>query len=65
MLIVTESAANDITQISLLIMIENFKKPLDKANKFGALLNDLSKAFDCINLNFPIVKIYREFNLYH
>ena len=29
-------------------MIENWKKSLDSKGSFGALLTDLSKAFDCI-----------------
>lgn len=50
MLIATESAATDIAQTSFLIMIINFKKLIDKSNTFEAQLNDLSKAFDFINL---------------
>ena len=33
----------------LLVMIEKFKEAIDRGNEFGALLTDLSKAFDCIN----------------
>ena len=32
---------------SLLVMTEKLKESIDKGNKFGALSNDLSKAFDC------------------
>ena len=41
-----------ISQHSLLVMTEKFKKSIDKGNAFGALLNDLSKAFDCIDTHF-------------
>ena len=34
---------------SLLVMIVKFKEAIDRGNEFGALLTDLSKAFDCIN----------------
>ena len=30
-------------------MTEKFKESIDEGNAFGALLNDLSKAFDCIH----------------
>ena len=30
-------------------MIEKFKESLDKGHQFGALLTNLSKAFDCID----------------
>ena len=30
------------------MMLEKFKEAVDKGNQFGALLTDLSKAFDCI-----------------
>ena len=29
-------------------MVENCKKALDQENKYGALVTDLSKAFDCL-----------------
>ena len=36
------------TQDCLLAMVENCKKALDQGNEYGALLTDLSKAFDCL-----------------
>ena len=33
---------------ALLQMIEKWKKPLDKGGAFGALLTDISKAYDCL-----------------
>ena len=36
------------TQNCLLYMIENWKKSLDQGGRYGALLTNLSKAFDCI-----------------
>ena len=37
------------TQHCLLVMLETWKRPVDKGKVFGALLADLSKAFDCLN----------------
>ena len=37
------------TQHCIMVMLELFKKGLDQGNAVGALLTDLSKAFDCIN----------------
>ena len=37
-------------------MIEKFKEAIDRSNEFGALLTDLSKAFDCINRPLLIAK---------
>ena len=45
-------------QHCLLVMIENFKEAIDRGNKFGALLTDLSKAFECINHPLLIAKLY-------
>ena len=45
------------TQHCLLIMIERWKKALDKRNIAGALLTDLSKAFDSLNHGLLIAKL--------
>ena len=37
------------TQDCLLIMLEQWRKSLDKKEKAGAILTDLSKAFDSLN----------------
>ena len=37
------------TQHCLLLMLEKRKRPVDNNKVFGALLIDLSKAFDCIS----------------
>ena len=47
-------------QHSLLAMIEKWKKAVDNGNVFGALLTDLSKAFDCLPHDLIIAKL----NLY-
>ena len=39
-------------------MIEKFKEAIDRGNEFGALLIDLSKAFDCINYPFLTAKLH-------
>ena len=39
-------------------MIEKWKNPLDKGGAFGALLTDLSKAFDCLHYELLIAKLY-------
>ena len=38
-------------------MLEKWKKALDKRNNAGALLTDLSKAFDCLNHELLIAKL--------
>ena len=45
-------------QYCLLAMLENFKKSVDDGNEFGALLTDLSKAFDCIDYKLLIAKLF-------
>ena len=39
-------------------MIEKFKESIDEGHQFGALLKDLSKAFDCIGHKLLIAKLY-------
>ena len=46
------------SQNCLLFLIENLKKSLDKSNKFGILLTDLSKAFDCLLHDLLIAKLH-------
>ena len=46
------------TQHALIVMTENTKKILNKGGTFGALLTDLSKAFDCMTHDLPIAKLH-------
>ena len=41
-----------------LVMLEVFKKSIEKVNEFGALLTDILKAFDRINENLLISKLF-------
>ena len=45
------------TQSCLLYMIENWKESLDQGSHYGALLTDLSKAFDFIMHDLLIAKL--------
>ena len=44
-------------QDCLLAMLENWKNEIDKGKVFGALLTDLSKAFDCLSHELIIAKL--------
>ena len=46
------------TQYALLSLIEKWKKELDNKGYAGAILMDLSKAFDAINHELLIAKLY-------
>ena len=46
------------SQNCLLVMLENLKKSADDGNQFGALLTDLSKAFDCIDHKLLMAKLF-------
>ena len=48
---------NHKAQYSLLKMIETWKKHLDKGEKIGVILMDLSKAFDTINHSLLLAKL--------
>ena len=47
-----------IIQDCLLAMVENCKKALDQGNEHGALLTDLSKAFDCLPHDLIVAKLH-------
>ena len=44
------------TQQCLLALLEKWKRSIDRGKVFGALLTDLSKAFDCLNHDLLIAK---------
>ena len=45
------------TQHCLLAMLEKWKRSVDNGKAFGALLTDLSKAFDCLDHELLIAKL--------
>ena len=45
------------TQHCLMVMLEKWHKALDSGKMAGALLTDLSKAFDCLNHELFIAKL--------
>ena len=46
------------TQHCLLVMLETWKRSVNKSKVFGALLTDLSKAFDCLDHELLTVKLH-------
>ena len=46
------------SQDALLAMIEKLKRSVDKGETFGALMTDLSKAFDCLSHELLIAKLH-------
>ena len=46
------------TQHCLLWMLYKWKKPVENHQSFTALLTDFSKAFDCLNHNLLIAKLF-------
>ena len=46
------------TQHCLLVMLETWKRSFNKSKVFGALLTDLSKAFDCLDHELLTAKLH-------
>ena len=46
------------TQYCLLAMLEKWKSVVDKGKSFGALLTDLSNAFDCLSHELLLAKLH-------
>ena len=46
------------TQHCLLMMLESWKEAVDKNKAFGALMTDLSKAFNCLSHDLLIAKLH-------
>ena len=45
------------TQHCILVVLETWKRSVDKSKVFGALLTALSKAFDCLYHELPTAKL--------
>ena len=46
------------TEQCLIVMLEIWKKALDEKKVAGAILTDLSKAFDCLNHDLLLAKLH-------
>ena len=45
-------------QHSFLVLLEKSKEAIDTGNTFGALLTDMSKAFDCLHHTLLVAKLH-------